>query len=198
MTTRIVSDARRNPSSAIFFAMILLGLVSSEAICLENLWRKNSESRAANDQQEQLNRQMERHVSELKTATDKIAAVFARLSDGIIRTAGVDGQFSLLGHSLKQDPGPTYNRVAESIRQYGLVVRPIAPGPHERSVRFEAGSNNLELHRLVPILAEQENSNAFLFVDKLELTRPAVVPAFSMNPTGIEARFEFRVLSGQQ
>ena len=43
----------------------------------------------------------------------------------------------------------------------------------KRSVSFEVGSNHLELHRLIPFLAEQENSNAFLFIDKLDLARPA-------------------------
>jgi hypothetical protein len=61
---------------------------------------------------------------------------------------------------------------------------------------FEAGSNNLELHRLLPFLAEQENSNAFLFLQRVDLARPAGVPAFSMNPTALETRLLIRVLSG--
>jgi hypothetical protein len=198
VTMNIESRAKRSPSNAILFTMILLILIGSEAIWLENLWKKNDELRQANDQQEVLNRETERHVAEMKAATDKIAAIFTRLSDGIIRVAGVDGQLPLLGHGPKDDPELSYNRVAESIRQYGFIVRPLAQKPHERSIRFEAGSNNLELHRLLPFLAQQENSNAFLFVDKLELTRPVAVPAFSMNPTGLEAKFEFRVLSGQK
>ena len=53
---------------------------------------------------------------------------------------------------------------------------------------LKSGSNHLELHRLLPLLAEQENSNAFLFIDKLDLTRPDEIPAFSTNPTGLQTR----------
>ena len=52
------------------------------------------------------------------------------------------------------------------------MVKSFQEGHRETSVSFEVGSNHLELHRLVPFLAEQENSNAFLFVDKLDLVRP--------------------------
>ena len=76
------------------------------------------------------------------------------------------------------------------------MVKSFQEGHRETSVSFEVGSNRLELHRLVPFLAEQENSNAFLFVDKLDLVRPLAIPSFSMNPAGLETRLLIRVLSG--
>ena len=101
---------------------------------------------------------------------------------------GTEGRLPTPGHNPKGNPEYADSKVAKSLREYGLVVKSIQEGRRETSVSFEAGSNHLELHRLVPLLAEQENSNAFLFIDKLDLVRPAEIPAFSMNPTGLETR----------
>ena len=163
---------------------------------LEDLWKRDEESRKANDQLEAGNSQMQRHIAELRSAAQKISAMFARLNDGIVRVAGIEGRLPTPGHSPKSNPEYADSKVAKSLREYGLVVKSFQEGHRETSVSFEAGSNHLELHRLVPFLAEQENSNAFLFVDKLDLVRPLEIPAFSMNPTGLETRLLIRVLIG--
>jgi hypothetical protein len=100
------------------------------------------------------------------------------------------------GHSPNFNPEYDDCKVAKSLREYGLAVRPVPEGRQETSIGFEVDSNDLELHRFVPLLAQQENSNAFLFVDKLDLVRPVGIPAFSMNPTGLETRLQIRVLTG--
>jgi hypothetical protein len=46
-------------------------------------------------------------------------------------------------------------------------------------------------------LAEQENSNAFLFLDRVYLSRPISVPPFSIDPTYLDVRLTVRILSAR-
>jgi hypothetical protein len=195
MKNRAASGARKDPGSAVVLSAVLLAFIAIEAMYLNNFWKRNEESRKANDQLEAVNSQIQRHIAELRSAAQKIGAIFARLNDGIVRVPGNDGRLPTPGHNPIGNPDDD-SKVAKSLREYGLVVKPVQQGRHETSVSFEAGSNHLELHRLLPLLAEQENSNAFLFVDKLDLDRPAEIPAFSMNPTGLETRLQMHVLTG--
>ncbi len=195
MKKRAGSGARKDPGSAVALAVVLLAFIAIEAIYLNNFCKSNEESRKANDQLEAANSQIQRHIAELRSATQKISAIFARLNDGIVRVSGNEGRLPTPGRSPTSNPDDD-SKVAKSLREYGLVVKSVQQGRHETSVSFEAGSNHLELHRLLPLLAEQENSNAFLFVDKLDLGRPPEIPAFSMNPTGLETRLLIRVLTG--
>jgi hypothetical protein len=195
MKKRAGSGARKDPGSAVALAVVLLAFIAIEAIYLNSFCKSNEESRKANDQLEAANSQIQRHIAELRSATQKISAIFARLSDGIVRVSGNEGRLPTPGRNPNSNPDDD-SKVAKSLREYGLVVKSVQQGRHETSVSFEAGSNHLELHRLLPLLAEQENSNAFLFVDKLDLGRPPEIPAFSMNPTGLETRLLIRVLTG--
>jgi hypothetical protein len=195
MKNRIGSGARQDPGSAVALAAVLLAFIAIEAIYLNSFCKRNEESRKANDQLEAANSQIRRHIAELRSATQKISAIFARLNDGIVRVPGNEGRLPTPGRIPIGNPDDD-SKVAKSLREDGLVVKSVQQGRHETSVSFEAGSNHLELHRLLPLLAEQENSNAFLFVDKLDLGRPAEIPAFSMNPTGLETRLLIRVLTG--
>jgi hypothetical protein len=195
MKKRAGSGARKDPGSAVALAVVLLAFIAIEAIYLNNFCKSNEESRKANDQLEAANSQIQRHIAELRSATQKISAIFARLNDGIVRVSGNEGRLPTPGRNPTSNPDDD-SKVAKSLREYGLVVKSVQQGRHETSVSFEAGSNHLELHRLLPLLAEQENSNAFLFVDKLDLGRPPEIPAFSMNPTGLETRLLIRVLTG--
>jgi hypothetical protein len=196
MTSGASFRARKDPQSAIALAVVLLAFVSFEAMYLNDVRNRDEESRKANDQLETANSQIERHIAELRSATQKISAIFARLNDGIVRVSGIEGRLPTPGRSPNSNPEYNDSKVAKSLREYGLVVKSVQEGRHETSISFEVGSSHLELHRLLPLLAEQENSNAFLFIDKLELVRPAEIPAFSMNPTGLETRLLIRVLAG--
>jgi hypothetical protein len=196
MMSRATSTVRKDPASAIALAVMLLALLSFEAMFLEDFWKRNEESLKTNDQLETANSQMQRHIAELRSATQKISATFTRLNDGIVRVSGIEGRLPTPGRTLESNPVYDDSKVAKSLRDYGLVVKSFQEGRHEASVGFEVGSNHLELHRLLPVLAEEENSNAFLFVDKLDLLRPAEIPAFSMKPTGLQTRLLIRVLTG--
>jgi hypothetical protein len=196
MKNRAGSGARKDPGSALALAVGRLVFTAIEAIYLNDFYKRNEESRKASDQLEAANSQIRRHIAELRSATQKINAIFARLNDGIVRVSGNEGRLPTPGRNPNGNLEYEDSKVAKSLREYGFVVKSVQQARHETSICFEAGSNHLELHRLLPLLAEQENSNAFLFVDKLDLVRPVEVPAFSMNPTGLETRLLIRVLTG--
>jgi hypothetical protein len=189
------AGARKDPGSAVALAVVLLAFIAIETIYLNDFCKRNEGSRKANEQLEAANSQIQRHIADLRSATQKISAIFTRLNDGIVRVSGNEGRLPTPGRNPVSYPDDE-SKVAKSLREYGLVVKAVQQGHHETSVSFEAGSDHLELHRLLPLLAEQENSNAFLFVDKLDLGRPAETPAFSMNPTGLETRLLIRVMTG--
>jgi hypothetical protein len=196
MTNRFGAGVRSDPRGAVALSVVLLALISLEIMYLDDSWKRGEDSRSAIDQLEVGNTQMQQHIAELRSASQKISATFTRLNDGILRVAGIEGRLPTPGHSQNSIPEYDDCKVAKSLREYGLVVRSVQEGRHETSIGFEVGSNDLELHRFVPLLAQQENSNAFLFVDKLDLVRPVGIPAFSMNPTGLETRLQIRVLTG--
>lgn len=173
-----------------------MAIVVIEAISLQGFWKRNQDSRQTNSQLESSNSQMQRHIAELRLATQRISAIFARLSDGMLSVAGIEGRLPIPGHSPKEISPYTESKVAKSLREYGFLVSALQEGRREPSVSYKVGSNQLELHRLIPFLAEQENSNAFLFVDKLNLVRPGQTPAFSMNPVGLETELLIRLLAG--
>jgi hypothetical protein len=193
---RVSSRIRKDPRSAVVLAVALLVFISIEAMYLDDFWKRDEESRKANDQLETANSEMQRHIVGLRSETQRINATFVRLNDGIVRVSGIEGRLPIPGHSPNSNPEYDDSKVAKSFREYGLVIKSVQEGHHETCASFEAGSNHLELHRLLPLLAEQENSNAFLFFDKLDLVRPSEIPAFSMNPTGLETRLLMRVLTG--
>jgi hypothetical protein len=196
MTKGNDSGARKDPRSAVVLAVALLAAISVEAMYLENTWKRAEEARQSNDQLDAANSQMQRHIAELRSSAQKISAIFTRLNDGIVRVAGIEGRLPVPGRNPKSSSEYGESKVAKSLQEFGLVVKSLQEGHRETSISFEVGSNRLELHRLVPFLAEQENSNAFLFVDKLELVRPLAIPSFSMNPAALETRLLVRVLSG--
>lgn len=196
MTKESDSGVRKDPRSAVVLAIALLAAISIEAMYLEDFWKRGQEARQSNGQLDGANSQMQRHLVELRSSAQKITAIFTRLNDGIIRVAGSEGRLPVPGQNPKSNLEYGDSKVAKSLQEFGLLVKSFQEGHHERSVTFEVNSNRLELHRLVPFLAEQENSNAFLFVDKLDLIRPLAIPSFSMNPAGLETRLLIRVLSG--
>ena len=191
------AGVRRDPRSAVALTITLLLVVAIEALYLDNFWRGNEENRRINNQVEAINAQTQRHIAGLHSAAQKIGVVFTRLNEGIERVPIIEGRLPTPAQEPKSNPSPASDsRVAGPLREYGLEVTSLPEGLRESSRSFQAGSNHLELHRLVPLLAELENSNAFLFVDKLDLVRPLRVPPFATSPTELEAKFSMRVLAG--
>jgi hypothetical protein len=81
--------------------------------------------------------------------------------------------------------------------QAGLIVQPVRVPNGEMSIIYEAGTASLEFHRLVPLLAEQENADLFLYFDRVLLSRPASIPPFSADPTYLETRLTIRMLTSK-
>jgi hypothetical protein len=77
----------------------------------------------------------------------------------------------------------------------GLKDVPSGAAHSESSVGYQLGSDQLEFHRLVPLIAQEENSNVFLFIDHLEFTRPKATGPFSMTPTALQTRLTARMFT---
>jgi hypothetical protein len=196
LRTIAAAVVKRDPKSAIALTAALLLVIGAEVVYLENIWRRNEENRQINDQLEAINLQAQRHIAELHSAAQKIGVVFTRLNDGIERIVSSEGRLSTPSQNSKSKSQGSDPRAAQLLRENGFGVTSLPGARRESSVSFLVGSDHFELHRLVPLLAEEENSNLFLFVDKLDLVRPLLVPAFSMSPASLETRFTIRVLAG--
>jgi len=186
---------RKDPRSAVALVFSLLAVVSLESIYLAGVRQQNEEMRNSNQELEASNQQLQRHIGELRSSLPKINATFARLNDSVVRVTGSEGRLPTPGHMVKNVSEFAESKVVKSLHEYGLAVKSLQEGRRETSISFEVASNRLELHRLIPFLAQEENSNAFLFVDKLDLARPVQVPAFFLNPTALETRLLLRILS---
>ncbi len=186
-------------SSAAFFASICLlvfATLGAELFLLRHLHRKLAESTEQNNISQEANARRQAEVLGLKMSQSRVKALYVRLRDAIyIRpgniTRGVaNNRFRL----LDQDETPG---LSKSLLEAGIVARPDRVPAGENALIYEAGSSKLELQRLIPLLAEQENSNAFLFLDRVVLNRPVNVPDFSSDPTYLDARFTIRLLTSR-
>jgi hypothetical protein len=140
-----------------------------------------------NDHKELAVKKFEAEVLGIKASAPRIDALFARLSGSILsgnlRNRGI-------GDGLAQEAPPSIQPLLEA----GAVAKQSKVSTGETAVIYEVNSSRLELHRLVPLIVEEENSNAFLYVDHLLFARPKSVGAFSTEPTYLNARFSIRLL----
>jgi hypothetical protein len=155
--------------------------------------------RVANQLQIQANGRLEAEIDGLKLSQPRINALFARLNESVARTKSL-----ALNQSSTNRP-PTANReaieqepfVISRLAEMGVVTQPSRVPNGEIATIYIAGFSTLEFTRAVALIAELENSNAFLYFDKVVLNRPAAVPAFSTAPTYLDGRFTVRLLSGK-
>jgi hypothetical protein len=154
---------------------------------------------AANQLQIQANGRLEAEIDGLKLSQPRINALFARLNESVARRKSL-----VLNQSSTNRP-PTANRepieqepfVVSRLAEMGVVTQPSRVPNGEIATIYIAGFSTLEFTRAASLIAELENSNAFLYFDKVVLNRPAVVPAFSNAPTYLDGRFTVRLLSGK-
>jgi uncharacterized small protein (DUF1192 family) len=146
----------------------------------------------------QTNRRVAAEIQGIKASESRISALWVRLNDAVFNqrrndqpSAGVVSHRNR-GRGLEERP-----EAAQQLTDAGFVVHPGRSTNGEVSAVYEAGSSRLELHRIVPVLAEQENSNAFLFFDRVFLSRPPSTPPFSSEPTYLESRLSIRVLTAR-
>ena len=148
----------------------------------------------ANAGLEQGNQRLSLEISALKDNRSRIDAFYLRLRDAIYRRQTSPGLPEPLGHALKDDGTDEEPDSVRRLQDGGVITQLTRTNPGEMAVIYEAGASRLELHRLIPLLAEQENSNPFLFIDRLSLSRPAGVVPFASEPTYLETRFTARLL----
>jgi hypothetical protein len=164
------------------------------------LWQaRNAVSAFAqgNDQQKTANDQLAKQIEGLQLSKSRIDALFLRLNDSIIAPRGVSSLQLAQSSSYNLDGSVLEPTGIGAFTQAGFVVQPLRVPNGEMSVICEAGTANLEFHRLVPLLAEQENANLFLYFDKVVLSRPASVRPFSNDPTYLDTRLTIRLLTSK-
>lgn len=182
----------------------LLGLLvalflAGEIIFLVRGWSNLEDLRLSNQLQVQANDRLEAEINGLRLSQPRIDALFARLNESVVKTKNLELNRSstdrpLLANREATDQEPfVINRLTEM----GVVTQLARVPNGETAAIYLAGSSTLEFSRVVSLIAELENANAFLYFDKVALNRPAAVPAFSTAPTYLDGRFTLRLLSGK-
>jgi hypothetical protein len=183
----------------VFIALVCLGvgaILSTENAFLQRSRHAVEELERQNALSEQGNRRLADEGKALQAKHSRIDALYLRLKDSL---AG--SRASPMGSNRSvprpEDPVEQGTRVIQQLNDVGVITQQTRTMPGEMAQIHEAGASRLELHRLIPLLTEQENSNAFLFIDRIVLTRPASVPPFSSEPTYLDARFTVRLMTGK-
>ena len=183
----------------VFIALIALGvgaILSAVNVLLQRGRHAVGELERQNAICEQGNRRLADEGKALQANRARIEALYLRLKDSLAgpRALPAAGSRSV---SRPEDPAEQGTRVIQQLNDAGVITQQNRTMPGEMAQIHEAGASRLELHRLIPLLTEQENSNAFLFIDRVVLTRPSSVPPFSSEPTYLDARFTLRVMTGK-
>jgi hypothetical protein len=174
------------------FAVISVsaGLLGLELKLLVDGWNAAQFLDKENKQQEIGQDHLEGEIEGLRVSKARIEALYTRLSDTMIASRGTSSPLTGDGSSFEA-AGIT------GFTQAGLIVQPVRVPNGEMSIIYEAGTVGLEFHRLVPLLAEQENADLFLYFDKVVLSRPPNIPPFTTEPTYLETRLTIRMLTGK-
>jgi hypothetical protein len=182
--------------------LALVALLVFAILFSEIYWIRSTDSAmeglaARNLIQKQGNDRQRAEIEALKANRTKISAMFVRLSDAVFNGRTNETARSQINDQRTSRLIQPEGRPAaiQLLTEAGIIVQPGRLVTGEPSLIFEAGSSRLELERLIPLFAEAENSNAFLYLDRLFLSRPAATQPFSINPTYLDARFTVRVLS---
>ena len=179
--------------------VVSAGLLGLELKVLVDGWTAVQFSDQENKRQEVANNHLEGEIEGLRVSKARIEALYTRLSDTMIASRGTS---SLHINSAPTVPlngdGSSFETAGiAGFTQAGLIVQPVRVPNGEMSIIYEAGTAGLDFHRLVPLLAEQENADLFLYFDKVLLSRPPSIPPFSTDPTYLETRLTIRMLTGK-
>jgi hypothetical protein len=179
--------------------VVSAGLLGLELKLLADGWTAVQLLDQENKKQETANNHLEGEIEGLRVSKARIEALYTRLSDTMIASRGTS---SLHINSTPMAPLNSDGSAFEAagiagFTQAGLIVQPVRVPNGEMSIIYEAGTASLEFHRLVPLLAEQENADLFLYFDKVLLSRPPSIPPFSTDPTYLDTRLTIRLLTGK-
>jgi hypothetical protein len=187
------------PLTIALLGALVVFLLAGEIFFLVRGWSDLEALRVVNQLQIQANGRLEAEIDGLKLSQPRINALFVRLNESVARTRSLE-----LSQSSTNRP-PTANReaieqepfVISRLAEMGVVTQPSRVPNGEIATIYIAGFSTLEFTRAASLIAELENSNAFLYFDKVVLNRPAAVPAFSTVPTYLDGRLTVRLLSGK-
>jgi hypothetical protein len=187
------------PLTIALLGALVVFLLAGEIFFLVRGWSDLEALRVVNQLQIQANGRLEAEIDGLKLSQPRINALFVRLNESVARTRSLE-----LSQSSTNRP-PTANReaieqepfVISRLAEMGVVTQPSRVPNGEIATIYIAGFSTLEFTRAASLVAELENSNAFLYFDKVVLNRPAAVPAFSTVPTYLDGRLTVRLLSGK-
>jgi len=177
--------------------LLVFGFISLELFCILRINKGSDALLNQNVIQRQENERMRTEIQGLKAMQQKISAMFVRLNDAVFNLRIMEAERTSSLSRLRSLTGDERPSAIQMIADAGVVVHPGRTNPGEASAIFEAGSSRLEFQRLIPMLAEQENSNAFLYIDRIFVSRPAAIPPFSELPTYLDARFSIRILASR-
>jgi hypothetical protein len=184
----------------IFIAVVGLGvgaILCAENALLQRGWHAVEELERQNAVSEQGNRRLAEEGKALQANRSRIEALYLRLKDSLAGPRALPVGSSNRSVPRPDDPGEQGTRIIQQLNDAGVITQQTRTMPGEMAQVHEAGASRLELHRLIPLLTEQENSNAFLFIDRIVLTRPSSVPPFSSEPTYLDARFTIRLMTSK-
>ena len=181
------------PQSAIVLALFIIAVFCAEMFWLYNWHLANEALYVNNVRQANQNYLDERKLTQLKAAAVRINSLYLRLQDPIDPARAGQQPASIQVPNARQN-GPEPVAITD-FSKAGFVAVPGTKRRHEASIVYELASDRLEFHRVVPLFAQEENSNAFLFIDHLELKRPATTEPFSVHPTALESRLKVRMFT---
>jgi hypothetical protein len=189
---RATANYTPKPQSALVLAVLILALLGAETYWLYRWHRSNEGLLLANIRRSGENVLASRKIAELKAASVRINGLYLRLQDPLPSTPPNLQQLPLsVGNGVRQ----TEPIVIQDFVKAGLAAVRSGVMRSEASINYELGSTRLEFHRLIPLIAQAENSNVFLFLDHLELIRPKTTEPFSLRPTALQTRFTARIFT---
>jgi hypothetical protein len=177
------------PQSAFVLAFCILALLGAEIYWLYGWHSANEELLVSNNRLSAANALDSRKIAELKAASVRINGLYLRFQEP--PSPNPSAQFPLSPVAGLRQTEPV---VIQDFIKAGLLAVPSGAMLNDTS-SYELGSTRLEFHRLVPLIAQAENSNPFLFLDHVELIRPKSSAPFSMKATALEARFAARIFT---
>lgn len=183
----------------LFAAIVVsVGLLGVELKLLGDGWSAVQVLDQDNKRQETANNHLEGEIEGLRASKARIEALYTRLSDTMIASRGTSSLHINSTPTAPLNDGSSFEAAGiAGFTQAGLIVQPVRVPNGEMSIIYEAGTAGLEFHRLVPLLAEQENADLFLYFDKVILSRPPNIQSFSTEPTYLETRLTIRMLTGK-
>jgi hypothetical protein len=188
------SPEAANPRVAWTVIAAVILILASEALWLWQQSRANSLLEQNNGRLRENLQRIKARTDELRTNEARIKALYARLNDAVVvRKAG--DRLPLPGAALQNQKASNEPPVIKAFRESGCDVMYSPEELGNLSVTYALGSGGIEFHRLVPLIAQEENSNSFMVVDSLDLARPDSTTPFSLKPTALNAHLVIRLLA---